>query len=271
MKTSRFSSDRENAVPLSHPFILQKCHKAAAPRETIKMKGGQTQSMETIFQTAPPIAKTTNEAPDLADLSARRALLDQTFEKDHSVLLNIISSYVGKQIITSNWQETREVAHEIFVEVYIEAIRSIEKFDSSRPPRAWLLGIALNMIKRKKVERAKEFSRGAQQMEASLSDDEQSEAEAFDRLAAASRHYHELVSPLEKQHALDEILSGVSESDREIIWLSVVCGLQSETIGTQLNISAPAARKRLQRALEKLRGDGFHHFLTQSQSNGVSQ
>jgi RNA polymerase sigma factor (sigma-70 family) len=204
----------------------------------------------------PPLSE---NAP--ADEEGRRVLLETTFDRDRDVLLGIIETYLRRYSVTHAWQETREAALDVYTELFYEAMRALQKFDASRPPRAWLLGIAQNLVLRKKVERAKEWKRAAQNIEAKpeLGDDE-TDAEAFDRLAAASRHYHELQSPLEKQQTLDEILSGVGEDDREIIWLSIVCGLQSEVVGQKLGINAAAARKRLQRALERLRGDFFKRF-----------
>lgn len=184
----------------------------------------------------------------------RRAILEQAFENERDDLLRIIEGYLRHPGINMTWQEKREMALDVYTELFIEAMRTLEKFDPNRAARPWLLGLANNVVLRKKQERSKEFQRLAQNVSVKR-EGEESDAEIFDRLTAASRHYHALESPLEKQAALDEILCNINEGEREVLMLSIVHGLQSDVVGNQLGISAPAARKRLQRALENLRAD----------------
>ncbi len=215
-------------------------------------------------------------APDLAalkaahdvpaappELQSRRAILEKAFDEDRDFLLRVIEKYVAHPGIALSWQEKREMALDVYTELFVEAMKTLEKFDPKRSPRPWLLGLANNVVLRKKQERSNDFKRAAQNVQIK-SDDEASDAEFFDRLTAASRQYHELDSPLEKQAALDEILCNVSETEREILLLSIVYSLQSESVGAQLGISAAAARKRLQRALENLRADYFKRLALQN-------
>lgn len=221
---------------------------------------------------APSVAllQAAHHTPDVpATLQSRRTVLENTFDKDRDTLLGIIESYLRRGGVTHGWQDTRETALDVYGELFIEAMRTLEKFDENRSPRAWLLSLASNLVLRKKVERAKEFSRASQNTEAAPGNEE-SAIEVFDRLAAASHHFHQLSSPLEKQQTLDEILSGVNEGEREILMLSVVHGLRSEIIGAQLGISAAAARKRLQRALEHLRADYLQRFATSESPSSPS-
>lgn len=198
------------------------------------------------------------------DLQAKRALLETAFHNERDFLLRVIERYLKHPGITMQWQEKREVALDVYSELYLEAMRTLGKFNAAQAPVPWLLGLAQNVVLRKKHERGQDFKHAAQNVQVH-SDSDESDGEIFDRLTAASRYYHALESPLEKQAALDEILCNVSESEREILMLSMVHGLCSEAVGAQLGISAPAARKRLQRALETLRADYFKRF-SQSQN-----
>lgn len=56
-----------------------------------------------------------------------------------------------------------------------------------------------------------------------------------------------------EHQAVVEALSGLNEADREVIMLRSYEGLSSEEIGAVLGVSAAAARKRLSRALRRLR------------------
>ncbi len=200
------------------------------------------------------------EAP--SELQNRRAILEKAFDDDRDALLGIIESYFRHPGITMTWQERREAALDVYSELFLEAMRTLEKYNPARPTRPWLLGLANNVVLRKKHERSKAFARAAKTVQIA-SDDEESDAEIFDRLIAVSQHYHALESPAEKQAALDEILCNVSESERQVLMLSIVHSLQSDVVGAHLGISAAAARKRLQRALENLRADYFARFSPQ--------
>lgn len=207
---------------------------------------------ETPAESGVPVA----ESPHLQH---QRAILEAAFHDERLYLLRVIESYLKQPNISMSWSEKREVALDVYTELFLEAMRTLEKFDASLAPVPWLLGLAQNMVLRKKHQRGQEYQRALQNVQIQ-SENEESDAEIFDRLTAASRHYHKLESPLEKQAALDEILRNVSDSEREILMLSIVHGLRSDVIGAQLGISAAAARKRLQRALETLRADYFKRF-----------
>ena len=76
------------------------------------------------------------------------ALLKQFLGKEAAQFIGILRSYISQYHIASGDEEVQDVALELFHDVYIEAMRSLTHFDPDRPPRAWLLGIAQNLVKR---------------------------------------------------------------------------------------------------------------------------
>jgi DNA-directed RNA polymerase specialized sigma24 family protein len=92
-----------------------------------------------------------------ADSSARDELA-RCLEEHAQTLLDSICDYVSRFGLASG-NETHTCAAEIVQEVAVEATEHADRFTLGRRPVPWLLGIALNIIKRKKVEDAKRAGR----------------------------------------------------------------------------------------------------------------
>src|SRR3974390_781362 len=71
-----------------------------------------------------------------------------------SSLLGIIRSYVVHMGLARG-EDVTSVALEVLQQVVLEALDHADRFDSTGQPMAWLLGIAINIIKRNKAERIK--------------------------------------------------------------------------------------------------------------------
>src|SRR5439155_16919985 len=69
-------------------------------------------------------------------------------------LLGILRSYVRRMGLARG-EEVPAVAVEVLQEVVLEALDHAGRFNPSGQPMAWLLGIAINVIKRKKAELAR--------------------------------------------------------------------------------------------------------------------
>jgi RNA polymerase sigma factor (sigma-70 family) len=184
-------------------------------------------------------------------------LLTQFIERNAIDLMGILRSYVRKGELASNNEDVQETSLELLNEVYIEAVKTAHRFDPARSPRAWLLGIATNMIKRKKTEQAKRL-----QHEISLSllqqeSGEQLPAEnSLDLISAGPEQW------IEANEQLERMLSLVSESDRDILRLSVIQELDGEALAQHLGclyttaqVRLYRAKKRLRTAVEKQRGE----------------
>ena len=183
-------------------------------------------------------------------LDSARLLL-QYIERDSNDIIGIFRSYVRKAGLASNNEEVQEAALELLSEVYLEAVRSAHAFDSTRPPRAWLLGIAMHIISRKRAEQAKH------QPEIPLSaiqHDNQEVGDTFSSLILASMLTSEgMEQQIEARMQVEYLLSLVSPDDRKILRMSIIEGLDGEALAQQLGCSYTAAHVRLYRAKKQLK------------------
>ncbi len=149
-------------------------------------------------------------------------------------------------------EEVSAVAIEVLQEVVLEALDHADRFNPSGQPMAWLLGIAINVIKRKKAELARRSQRELSIGDLSLMQEEHlSESELFDQLTADSSAGPDQEIAANEQAEL--LLSLVSPEDQHILMLAFLQGFEREALAQKLGISAGATRVRLHRALKRLR------------------
>lgn len=81
---------------------------------------------------------------------ARRLLL--AFLTEHTAtLLGSFRSYVQRMGLAQG-QAIPTVALDVLQEVAVEALAHVDRFDPERQPMAWLLGIGMNVIRRKRLK-----------------------------------------------------------------------------------------------------------------------
>jgi RNA polymerase sigma factor (sigma-70 family) len=191
--------------------------------------------------------------------SASRQQLIAFIAENTAPLLGTLRSYVQRMGLASG-DDVAPVAVEVLQETVVEALGHAERFDPTRQPMAWLLGIALNVMKRKKVERAKRSQRelsithfSARQAEP-VSDDE-----LFDGLinhVPTLNHDATLAGPEQKFEADEQaraILALVSPDDQQVLRLAFLLDFERKALAQRLGITTVAARVRLHRALSRLR------------------
>lgn len=166
------------------------------------------------------------------------------FEADSEALRKIIRSYVWKtKSLPKAPEQVDEIATEILSQVFIEAIEHADRFDTDRPPRAWLLGIAVNLIRQKQDRHIKQSKR-----EITATDDETA---FFDKLASLSSPNTEEDETLEEQ--INTLIAQIPEPDQVFIRVALKHNLSGNEIAEEMNISPGNARVKLHRVLEKLR------------------
>jgi len=181
---------------------------------------------------------------------AKRQLM--TFLTHHSTeLLGTIRSYVLRMGLAQG-QAVPDVALDVFQEVAVEALYHIDRFRLDAQPMAWLLGITVNVIKRKKVAIAKQYQREVPFGRLALMLQEPcSEDELVDLIAPFT-----LADPdydVEANEQASLILSLVSREDQQVLRLAILHDFEREALARELNITPVAARVRLHRALSRLR------------------
>jgi RNA polymerase sigma-70 factor (ECF subfamily) len=175
------------------------------------------------------------------------ATLDQSGEG--AQLLRHIGLFIHKAGI-ANELSPREIALEILSEVVVEALRAEARFDGTRSPTPWLLGIAANLVRRR---REKLFALRMREKVASdlATPEDLTEEQLFDRLAA-----HAQAGPEEEVLAtmgLDELLAELAPAERQIVEMNVLHEMKAAEVAGALGITPGNARVRLHRALIKLR------------------
>lgn len=197
-----------------------------------------------------PDQRTGPASPAAAFASARKVLEDY-LQGDTASLLGTLRSYVLRMGLASG-VEVPEVALEVFQESAAEALAHAERFDQQASPRAWLLGIAVNIIKRRLVLRARGFRR-----EESLGHLVRRYPHLPDENAVLdSLLPPETIGPaqiVESSEQARALLALVSPEDQRILRLAVLEGHQHISLAQELGTTPGTARVRLHRALSRLR------------------
>jgi RNA polymerase sigma-70 factor (ECF subfamily) len=196
-----------------------------------------------------PLVSRASVASAPASLAKRQLM---TFLTHHSPeLLGTIRSYVLRMGLAQG-QAAPDIALDVFQEVAVEALAHADRFRLDSQPMAWLLGIAVNVIKRKKVAMAKQYQREVPFGRLALMLQEPcSEDELVDLIAPFT-----LADPDQDVEANEQaslILSLVSREDQQVLRLAILHDFEREALARELNITPVAARVRLHRALSRLR------------------
>ncbi|MDQ2902744.1 MAG: sigma-70 family RNA polymerase sigma factor [Chloroflexota bacterium] len=166
-------------------------------------------------------------------------------------LSGIICSYVQNMGLASA-DKGSSIAQDILQEAFVEALAHADHFDPERQVTAWLLGIALNIIRHKKAQAAKHGQREFSFNQLSrLFAEPMSEDELLDRINPATQAGPEELVVSDDQVAT--LLSLVSEEDQQVLRLAFLEDFGREALAQRLGVTTGAARVRLHRALVRLR------------------
>ena len=222
-----------------------------------------------------------SEAPDTptvatmatsSDALARERLL--TCLQEHTAaLLGVIRAYVARFGLARGG-EVGPVALEVFQEMVVEALAHADRLaspDPMRSPMAWLLGIAINVIRRRQAAQARQrlHERSISQL-ARTQPVPADEAEALDRLLA-TQHTGATDGPereIETAEQAHELLALVAPEDRQALQLAIVDGLNGRELAERLGVTPGTARMRLHRALTRLRSAWAEREAAQTREGG---
>jgi len=185
------------------------------------------------------------------DPSGNARLLAGVIQEQADALLRTLCVYVHRAGLGVG-AEARRVAQDLLSELVVQALRHADRFDPSRQPMAWLLGIANNMILREKQRRRRQAFREPFLQDLVAEDSPSAEEALVGRLLAACRERHH-ADALASRDQYEKMLSHVSEQDQRLIHMSVIQQMTAQEIGARLELTAGAVRVRLHRALKRLR------------------
>src|SRR5436190_2758966 len=86
--------------------------------------------------------------------SVSQRQFQQLITAEMDSLIKTLSFYVLRAGLADG-ADTHAVAQELLNEVVVEALEHLDRFEQSSQPKAWLLRVAANLIKRKQVQNAK--------------------------------------------------------------------------------------------------------------------
>ena len=198
-----------------------------------------------------PLVDERASAPADSDASNAKAVLRRCLQDETQPLLDTIRLYVLR-FGPAPHDDVSAVAQDILQEVSLEALEHADRFKAGRRPLPWLLGIALNLVRRKHVERAKqarrEWSAGAY---AALAEGPETEADPFGETMASLAP--DQLAGIEAEDEAEHLLTLVSPSDREVLRLAIIEGWDHAELARRLGTTTGAARVRLHRAIGRLR------------------
>ena len=193
-------------------------------------------------------------------------LLTQFIENHAESFMGILRAYVSKaNLVSGGNDELQNAALEVLNEVYIEAIKAATHFDPTRSLKAWLLGIAQNVVMRKRAElirwRRHETTMSDMNHEHKNQVPDEDPLEQIAELAKIKLE-EQPENQVENMAQFEYLLSLVSETYRNVLYLAYLEDKDGEALATALGCSYDAAlvrlhraRKQLRIALEKQRGE----------------
>ncbi len=185
-----------------------------------------------------------------AQLAARRQQLGAFVDAEAESLLKILRLYVIRAGL-AHYTAADAVAADLLTEVVAEALEHVDRLHTPTGTKAWLLGIATNLIRRRQARRAQLDRREPLIRDLHNPSEPISDDDLFDRFVALMGRDPE--DTLEKNEQVTHILSIVSDSDRRVLELAILHELDGEALARELGTTRGAAYVRVHRALARLR------------------
>lgn len=185
-------------------------------------------------------------------LAENRQRLIQFLDAEVESLTGILRVYVLRAGLAGGEDTTSELLNSVVV----EALTHAQRYDPARPPRAWLLGIAANLVRRRQVEAARLNQR--EPLAGDLVDGSQlelGEDELFELLVThpVEENDRDIHGEIEERDRLSAALALLSAGEQRVIRLFARENLDGEALAAALQVRPGTARVRLHRALGHLR------------------
>jgi RNA polymerase sigma-70 factor (ECF subfamily) len=149
-------------------------------------------------------------------------------------------------------EQAQVVALELLQETVVEALDHADRYRRDSQPMAWLLGIAINLMKRRKVANARQAQREVLLGKLVLQTPQLiSEADLLDRLIAFPQAGPE--QQIEADEQARDLLALVSIEDQRVLRLALLADCDCEALARYLGTNPGTARMRQHRALKRLR------------------
>lgn len=185
------------------------------------------------------------------DQFQKRQELANCIQENMELLLRTLCMYTQRMGLAQG-TEVQAVALDVLQETVVEALEHAERFETGRQPVAWLLGIGVNVIRRKKDEARRTGLRELSIHHLSNSrEDPASDGVLLDSLPSVSVAGPEV--KVEEEENAERLLALVPVEDRRVLQLAFIYGFSRETLAQQLGMTPGSVRVKLHRALSRLR------------------
>jgi RNA polymerase sigma factor (sigma-70 family) len=181
-------------------------------------------------------------------MTEKRSRLRHYIDQQAAALHQTLRVYLARAGVPLH-ESLDTAAGELLNETVRQALAHESRYQADREPRPWLLGIAVNLIQRQRVQ----FARDARR-EPLLGDLYPTEAEEDDALyerVAALASWD--AADWEAEAAVQALLEGLSTEDQQVLRLAIIHELDGVALAKALRTTPGAARVRLHRALNRLR------------------
>ncbi len=175
--------------------------------------------------------------------------LKQYLAEESEDLLKTLRLYVWRAGLADG-TAVNNLARELLNNVVVEALNHADRFDPNRQPKAWLLGIAANLVRREQEALIKKFRREPLIQDISPHNT-LSEDELFEKLTAV--HAPGPDGLIEMEETVTAVLCQLSADDQLIITCAVLLEMDGRALARTLGVKPGTARMRLHRALYRLR------------------
>lgn len=202
--------------------------------------------------THPVLASPPSEPePSKAAYSVSKQRLLEWIQDHTAALLGTLRLYVLRSGLAPG-EQISAVALEVLQDTIVEALAHVDRYRLESQPMAWLLGIAVNVIKRHQRAAGRRARREISLGHLSTHAPEPLvEADLLDHLLPSSETGPE--HTVEADEQARALLALVSVEDQQVLRLAVLEGFDSASLAERLKTSPGASRARLHRALSRLR------------------
>lgn len=181
---------------------------------------------------------------DESGQAAEAQLVARAGRGDSAAWLGLVTQYQEAvfrlaYLILRDADEAEDVAQETFV----RAFRSLERFDSGRPLRPWLLTIAANLARNRRRAIGRYLAAARRLLERTP-------------LPAVTGNPHGGENTLDRQwqaEALGQAVQRLNPAGQEIIYLRYFMELSEAETAAVLNVAPGTVKSRSHRALQRLR------------------
>lgn len=138
-------------------------------------------------------------------------------------------------LILGDADEADDIAQEAFIRAY----HALQRFDTARPLRPWLLSIAANLARNRRRSLGRYLA-------------------ALNRLLQAEPSHKPNVEEKSSQRweaqTLWQAVQNLSDTDQQVVYLRYFLELSTEEVAETMKIPKGTVKSRLHRALQRLRG-----------------